>query len=224
MPELKVGTLNAGGLARNAYPALLATIGVDGAGLDVCFVCETWASPGSSAPSADFVCWSPFLSVDEDARRGCKGFGLWVREGFPREQVRLLGMQVGISIWFTIESTLFCGVYIPGNTPAAGVASLLAPPNNAPPWADIIIMGDMNARLGPAFTNDPVQNAQGRILIDHAMEHGLRHVANTSPTPTFVSHVGASYIDQVWTNMDESRLPCCTTFDEAAAYSDHNLV
>ena len=61
--------------------------------------------------------------------------------------MRILGTQVGLSIWFMIDSILSCGVYIPGNTPPAGVASLLVPPNNVSPWEDVIIITDMNARL-----------------------------------------------------------------------------
>lgn len=41
MPELIIGTLNVGGLARNFYPDLLETIGVEWVNLDLCFICES---------------------------------------------------------------------------------------------------------------------------------------------------------------------------------------
>jgi len=188
-------------------------------GVDICFICETKATPNSKAPTPQYIEWSPEPGT---SNRAHYGVALWVGEGIPKDNVKIVGGVSGRSIWWVHGRVLFGGIYISPAAPEGEIHALLQPPLITEPTLGTVIIGDLNGRH--VSTGDRLTNAQGRMVMEKAIEIGLRLVQFSVDSDTYISPLGSSRVDWVLTSLHLENVPHATIMNDKICGADHHLI
>ena len=193
----RFGTVNIAGWAGRLDDLLGLLVDGD---IDLLFVCETWAMPGSRAPHESVLLHSPWPHYQ---RVGRNSYGVavvvhprWVSR--KHEFVCSDGDDIGISARVLFRQTWFCGVYLPPAVPLENCISILEGVLPAPSSANVVLLGDFNMRLG-AQVGDARTTARGVHLPLWLHQHGFE----LNPTPRGIAtHVQGpskwSIVDYIW--------------------------
>jgi hypothetical protein len=169
----------------------------------LCAVSETWAKPDGYRPP-NFPVWSPF-SATASPGKGIHGVGLWAHPD-SRHQVDIISVAAhGRAVWLVLDKwLLLCIAYLPPSEDDDSAARWLVPPPSAP-RLPILIVGDMNARLG-ALAGDHAENSRGRTihsLLTSVLD--LQRIPSVNPGKTFMRSNGdSSVVDHAYTSLDLS--------------------
>ena len=188
-------------------------------GVDICFICETKATPTSKAPTPRYIEWSPEPGT---SNRAHYGVALWVGEGIPTDNIKIVGGVSGRSIWWIHRRVLFGGIYISPAATEGEIHALLQPPSITEPTLGTVIIGDLNGRH--VSTGDRLTNAQGQMVMEKAIEIGLRLVQFSVDSDTYISPFGSSRVDWVLTSLHLENVPHAIIMDEKICGADHHLI
>lgn len=225
MPEyLTIGTWNSGGLSGKDIDLLEVSKREK---IDCIFVCETWAKPGSRPPNDHFVHWSPYPSRAGNTGRYPYGVGLMMVAEIPKERVKIAEGKQGLSVWWSIDDTLFGGVYLPPNMDTEECKVILTPPERLANQTRCVLMGDFNMRLGE-ISGDHHITERATTLVTWLMERGFVYRMDELGRPTFEAYeqgYRSSIVDHIWSNLGEDFHEETRVLSETdIGGSDHRLV
>lgn len=195
---------NATGLAKNVDRIVRRMIEEE---ILICFVTETWQHPERQIPAVCRDTSAVCVIHPVNYERGKNGISMLIN---PRmeEHPLIKGMQV-------LARDTVNGTYLLVQLGSTKVLCVYHPPSAADEldtWLEeiivkckvsiadeFILLGDFNARQ--RLWGDHADNAKGRQLFDWIEDSGLTRV-DTGSEPTYVTPIGNSIIDHIFTNIE----------------------
>lgn len=195
---------NATGLAKNVDRIVRRMIEEE---ILICFVTETWQHPERQIPAVCRDTSAVCVIHPVNYERGKNGVSMLIN---PRmeEHPLIKGMQVlardtvnGTYLLVQLGSTKLLCVYHPPSAADDMDTWLeeIIENCNFSTADDFILLGDFNARQ--RAWGDHADNTKGRQLFDWIEDSGLTRV-NTGRDPTYVTPIGNSIIDHIFTNIE----------------------
>jgi len=174
---------------------------------DLIGVCETWLRDGEPVPAIDCFQWEQTapISAPDEGIRGAGGVGVWTNSSLAGVVCVEKSERV---MWYRVTGAharathvAFCYAPVEGKTDEAKVFWDLLDDNTAKFSAkgDIVILGDLNGRVGEC-TGDTVLNSNGKRILSFCDTHRLAilNEAHAKGKQTFFGHDDAnSIIDYV---------------------------
>lgn len=224
--SVRIGTWNAGGLLNKDQELKKIVKNED---LDFVFICETWASFGSSFPDDAIIYWSPFKQDTKPKGHAPYGVALLMGERIKRKDVKIIPGIDGLSVWWTYQDLLIGGVYLPPESSMSSreCTELLKKPESAADMDKCILVGDFNMRLGP-LTGDAITSTRGNDLFEWFNNRGYVLCNDDSGTPTFIRYgvnSGTSIVDLIWSTLGTATHSFTRVVaEDDIGGSDHRLV
>ena len=202
---MRVGFLNCHGLSGKADPIKLLA---QENSVDIMILTETWLKSNDST-----LIWSPWsnlvdhnMEIITGGKRGKNGLLVF---GNPKYRAHYREIYVDPHKQFLVcqfANTIIAAAYIPPSAEHTDLTRFLDKTFELTEDAqDLIIVGDLNARMG-AFTGDSATNPRGNWFLDKLQEYNLNRVDPIEGKWTTFSATGRGITDLVFTNHMELEL------------------
>ena len=195
---------NATGLAKNVDRIVRRMLDDE---ILICFVTETWQHPERQIPAVCRDTSAVCVIHPVGYERGKNGVSMLINPGMEDHPL-IKGMQVlardtvnGTYLLVQLGNTKILCVYHPPSA-ADDISTWLEDiieRCNVTILDDFILLGDFNARK--QIWGDHADNAKGNQLFEWIEDSGLTRI-NTGPQPTYVTPIGHSIIDHIFTNIE----------------------
>jgi hypothetical protein len=202
-------------------------------GIDLAFICETWAGQFSKPPNECILGHSPWPHGPK-GRTGHNPYGVafvlhprWLP--FKDRFSVLDTPDAGISAKIRFDSLVVAGVYLPPlstQQECLNILQGLLPEGGSGTGNRTLLLGDFNMRLSSA-TGDRRTNQRGQQLYPWLLNQGWIHCPTPRGHPTCVTGANAwSIVDYVFASLDlEAQILDAQVADEVSiGGSDHHLV
>lgn len=146
---------------------------------DVVGVVETWLRIGEGVEEIENYEWEDERRAVPPGKRGSGGVGVWMRAGRSMTVVERNERMMWVRLPAAgMRTTFVAFVYAPPQTTewAEVQAFWQALGDRTREWAtkgDVVVMGDLNARVGDAV-GDAECNRHGRLMLDYCEENDMR--------------------------------------------------
>ena len=211
---------NATGLAKNVDRIVRRMIEEE---ILICFVTETWQHPERQIPAVCRETSAVCVIHPVGYERGKNGVAMLIN---PRMEEHPLIKSMQVLARDTVN-----GTYLLVQLGSTKILCVYHPPSAADDidtWLeeiieqcqistaeDFILIGDFNARQ--RIWGDHADNTKGRQLFEWIEDSGLNRV-DTGTEPTYVTPIGNSIIDHVFTNMEEVTGQVCRPIVNVAGH------